>query len=821
MMADDGHRRITRGPVPADTPVVTSEPAARRDRPLEPPADVRAGLVRLGRLVGAHVYAGELLPDGRFRETFAGPGLDELLGTRVPHGEAHAAWLAAIHPDDAATVEAMHGALRHGETVEAEYRVVGRDGVVRHVLDRMQPRPAPGGRVLVDGIVLDVSATDEGVPEAEEALYVLELPADGSASLRAVGTGWPRVLGVDVGGDPELVGDAWAAGVHPGDVGGFLAARERLRRGEAVDVAYRLVGLDGQERVVVDRATPHAGAEPGTVLAAGLVFDVTAERRARAELVETRERLETVLAAVEELVFTEQVLDDGSAHGVFLGPGVAGVLGGPVSREDLPACWDAAVHPDDRPAWSRHRAAVVAGRSADVELRLTGLDGRTRWVALRSRPRHDAAGRLLVDGIAADVTERREATERSAERERRLRSLVDAIDDVVLTVELTPPAALSPVLVGRGLERLLGGPVPPRAEPLEIWRAALHPEDRGAFAAALAELAELRPIDHVHRVVGLDGTVRSLEWHARPTPLEGGRVLVEGMLSDVSDHHQALHAVARAHADAEERSRVDVLTGLANRLRLEEAVEAAPPTFALVGLDVDHFKRVNDTYGHAVGDEVLVEVARRLQAAVRASDLVARQGGEEFAVLLPHVPDDEALTRIGESLRRAVERPAFETAAGLLDVTASFGAARRTPADEGPRAAVAEAADAALYAAKRRGRNRVVLASALTAEDLVAEEPAPIRLARALALAAGAAGEGAGAAEAAAAVAEEEGLGAADALSARAAAWLVGVDPAAARAVRELADLAPALEAWRAGDAGPDAPPVVRVLARVALRPAA
>jgi hypothetical protein len=97
----------------------------------------------------------------------------------------------------------------------------------------------------------------------------------------------------------------------------------------------------------------------------------------------------------------------------------------------------------------------------------------------------------------------------------------------------------------------------------------------------------------------------------------------------------------------------------------------------------------------------------------------------------------------------------------------------------------------------------------------VAEDPAPIRLARALALAAGAAAQGAAAEAAAVVIATELGLGAADVVATRAAAWLLGVDPDAVRAVRELADLAPALERWRAGGAGADAPAVARVLARL------
>ena len=317
-------------------------------------------------------------------------------------------------------------------------------------------------------------------------------------------------------------------------------------------------------------------------------------------------------------------------------------------------------------------------------------------------------------------------------------------------------------------------------------------------------------IDHVHRIVGLDGVVRSIEWRARPRAGEDGRVLIEGMLSDVSEERRALHAIERAHADAEERSRVDALTGLANRLRLEEELCAAPAgAVAVLGLDVDHFKRVNDTYGHAVGDEVLVEVGRRLRGAVRATDLVARPGGEEFTVLVPHLPDDAALRAHRRGAAAGRRRPAVPDGGGR---PGRHGLDRRGPPRGGRGHAGGDAAGRRRRRPLRRQAPRPQPRGAghgLTDADRVAEEPAPLRLARALALAAGVPLEqGAAAASTAADVAEELGLAPGDAVAACAAAWLVSVDGDAVRAVRELADVAPALERWRRAEG--DAPSTAR-----------
>jgi diguanylate cyclase (GGDEF)-like protein len=122
-------------------------------------------------------------------------------------------------------------------------------------------------------------------------------------------------------------------------------------------------------------------------------------------------------------------------------------------------------------------------------------------------------------------------------------------------------------------------------------------------------------------------------------------------------------------------------------------------------VDVDHFKRVNDTHGHHVGDEVLIAVAQALKAGVRRVDLVARYGGEEFCVLYSGVGDSDA-ARLAESLRRAVAE-----ADGPVAVTASFGVCVHSGARGGRDAeGMLHDADAALYRAKREGRDRVAVA---------------------------------------------------------------------------------------------------------------
>jgi diguanylate cyclase len=166
-----------------------------------------------------------------------------------------------------------------------------------------------------------------------------------------------------------------------------------------------------------------------------------------------------------------------------------------------------------------------------------------------------------------------------------------------------------------------------------------------------------------------------------------------------------------------ELSMRDPLTGLYNRRglseRLVEEVSRARrygAPLSLVMVDIDHFKRINDTHGHAIGDVAIGHVARLLMRDRRVSDIVARYGGEELLLLLPHTPLDGALS-LAERLRYLIEKTPFRTVSGEDSLTVSMGVAlfklnMRQPEE------LLEAADQALYRSKHAGRNRVTAGAA-------------------------------------------------------------------------------------------------------------
>ncbi len=172
---------------------------------------------------------------------------------------------------------------------------------------------------------------------------------------------------------------------------------------------------------------------------------------------------------------------------------------------------------------------------------------------------------------------------------------------------------------------------------------------------------------------------------------------------------------ARRYEEVQTEARTDSLTGLANRRALDAAVVRAisrarrdAAVCAVLFIDIDHFKDINDTLGHAVGDAVLKRVGRGLRDRLRRGDLLARYGGEEFVALLSDTDLDAAL-RVAETLRRRIATLDFDALTAGLPVRVSIGVAQLS-SDRMSATSLVSAADAAMYEAKRQGRNRVCVA---------------------------------------------------------------------------------------------------------------
>jgi diguanylate cyclase (GGDEF)-like protein/putative nucleotidyltransferase with HDIG domain/PAS domain S-box-containing protein len=444
------------------------------------------------------------------------------------------------------------------------------------------------------------------------------------------------------------------------------------------------------------------------------------DRDAEARLAEQRDRFTSLLDVLGEHVYLAVVLEDGSLNEIFQGPGADRLLGGAEPDPEM-VNWEAALHPDDRPAYDAFNEQLGRGEPAEVEYRLRGADGITRWVHDRAATRRRDDGLVEISGIVSDVTERRRMREELAETHAAMSRVVEAMDDHLFTLRVHEDG-YEVVYRGPNRERLLGGRLPGDEQ---SWDAFLHPDDLPRWHALAARLPLGETIELEYRLCGFDGRERVVHERMRPRREADGTLLYDGVSRDVTDRRRLEDELRRS-------ARVDALTGVHNRAHFTELAETALAEaehgFAL--LDADHFKQVNDEHGHAVGDAVLVELAARLRGALGPEDQLGRWGGEEFAVLLAGVRSDDALEARCERLRLAVCARPF--ASGIAQ-TISIGAVR----GQGSVDALTEAADRRLYAAKRLGRNRVALSSDAPRTATAAREPEGIGMARALAFAAG------------------------------------------------------------------------------------
>ncbi|QJE74193.1 diguanylate cyclase [Aerophototrophica crusticola] len=175
--------------------------------------------------------------------------------------------------------------------------------------------------------------------------------------------------------------------------------------------------------------------------------------------------------------------------------------------------------------------------------------------------------------------------------------------------------------------------------------------------------------------------------------------------------------LVRAHKDMHRLAMTDPLSGVLNRRSFFEQAEDAlrrrqrtVESLAVVMVDIDHFKRVNDGFGHDMGDEVIRQVAKTLQGAVRQTDCIGRLGGEEFAILFSNTGID-VVSLLAERLRKRIAELALRSEGRLCPVTASFGVSPVLPDEDAIEAAL-KRADSALYRSKHEGRNRVTVLAA-------------------------------------------------------------------------------------------------------------
>ncbi|MGN6527071.1 MAG: putative bifunctional diguanylate cyclase/phosphodiesterase [Burkholderiaceae bacterium] len=333
----------------------------------------------------------------------------------------------------------------------------------------------------------------------------------------------------------------------------------------------------------------------------------------------------------------------------------------------------------------RERAAVAYVRE------LAAADGSRRWIEVNVLPHLDAAGEPLgAFVIVTDITGHRRATQALRESEERLAKFMQASAEGIafhrdgIVTDANPPLC---ELLGYSLEELRG-------------RRAVDFVAPDMRAQVQSVLDDGRELAYESAVIRRDGLRIPVELIGRTLTL-GGEQTRMSVVRDLRDRHAAQ---ARIHHLAHH----DALTGLPNRMsfmerlghRLELA-RASGQSLALLFVDLDHFKRVNDSLGHLIGDKLLQTVAARISASLRSNDIVARFGGDEFIVMLEDASPDD-VGEVAHKLLRAIEVP-VDAEGRDLSVTPSVGIAM-FPRDGATPTELIKNADTAMYIAKSRGR---------------------------------------------------------------------------------------------------------------------
>ena len=662
--------------------------------------DAIISIDRAGRVVEFNTAAERTF--GYPRDAAMGRDLAELI---VPPNlrKAHAAGVRRVAAGEPATLCGRR----------LELPAVRADGTSLLVeLTLAAPRPGTG---VVTAFLRDISAREDALAalrESEERLaQVFDRAAVGMALISLDPATPGRIVRISDAlaqmlGRPkdELLAGTFQAITHPDDIGDntalFSEALDGTRSGYTIE--KRFLRGDGTVMWALVQAVVVAADRDRPAYGISQVQDITERKRTEAALEESRARLERTQALAQIGSWTWTIEDDRFtwSHGIAH---VFGTPDGDCDRDGDRAAFLTFVHPADRRHVIRMTDDALGQRRPQTcDYRAISVHGQIRhmhaWAEVVCDERGAAIG---LGGYAQDITDLREAQTHADELRRENAEILGAAGDGILRVGVDGVVTF----VNPAAEELLGYTA------AELAEGSLHQRIHHSFADGTPHPFEDCPVRAAARGERVqvaedvfwrkDGTALPVRYHASPVSSAGqpaGAVIV---FSDVAERRR----LERRLRDQAER---DDLTGLCNRRRfeavLQERLGEQGDRAALLLIDLDHFKFVNDSFGHAAGDDLLRAVAGVLREETGDDDVLCRLGGDEFGILLPQADEQEA-TAVAQRLIAGIER-AQPTG---LSISASVGATCFAHGQNTTAGDLMIAADIALYEAKDAGRARVVV----------------------------------------------------------------------------------------------------------------
>jgi diguanylate cyclase (GGDEF)-like protein/PAS domain S-box-containing protein len=503
--------------------------------------------------------------------------------------------------------------------------------------------------------------------------------------------------------DTAFAGQKWLEMVHPADrasVDQHLAAA--MTSGDQFHCEFRVIRDDTAEvRWISSHSRIERDAAGEAIRAIGANIDVTDRKRAQAAAEEGRNLLRSFIDQSSDSIFVKDLNDrfllasERCKHTMNLPPES---IVGRTTRDLFP--------PEIADRIAAMDSQVIDSGEPQLFEREVVIEGETRVLQTSAMPWQRNGAICGLVAVSRDITEQKQVERALRDSEERFRLAAHAAGLGICDYD----AATNALSLSDDLIRMLGLPAGAAAD-LNVARELVHPDDRGAFDALLAGAQEndadfrFQATLRVARAdTGAERWMATSGWKTIGPGGELARVIVT-----VRD--------ATGQKTVEQRIRWianhDTLTGLPNRLAFQEAMAAAVAPggagagFGLLLIDVDHFKQVNDTYGHDAGDALLQSLGERLCSAFGSTDMVARLGGDEFAVIVHGITSRDELAALAEQALGRLRDP-FHYRGRVLDGRASVGATF-FPDDAGSIDALLKNADIALYAAKAAGRSRLVL----------------------------------------------------------------------------------------------------------------
>lgn len=432
--------------------------------------------------------------------------------------------------------------------------------------------------------------------------------------------------------------------------------------------------------------------------------DVTEQHKAKTALINSEQRFRDVSAAVGEFIWET----DSKGTFQYITEDVVHVLGY-TAEEIMGTRLKKYIPEEDEHDFDIWDQDVYKAQEAfnNIELRSVTKDGRLIWLQINGVPYFDQENIFSgFRGAAMNISDRKTTEEAIKASERKLRALADSAYDAIIMVDTN-----GYISFWNDAAENLFGYLESEALGRRVHDLIALPEDRakgekGMFQFAITGKGPV--VDAVQETTALrkDGTTIPVERSVSGFRL-GDSWYAVATIRDITER-KATEAKLR------ELATTDSLTGLNNRRRFMELSEREfarsvryERPLAMFMLDIDHFKDVNDTYGHDVGDDVLRSLAETAVMALRGADILGRLGGEEFGVLLPETDESSAM-EVAERLRRSIENTSISTREHTLKITVSIGVSTLKK-DTSSVQDLLKHADVALYDAKQSGRNRVIM----------------------------------------------------------------------------------------------------------------